>query len=185
SLKKQLRKELDKEHAISRVDNVTEIVDSLALDVRHLSTELRPGMLDDLGLRAAMEWQVDSFVERTGVQCELSLPENDDRIPPTHAIVLYRVLQELLTNIARHSKATSVRASLFMNEDSITLEIADNGIGISSSDVETSNSFGILGIRERLRPIEGEFTISGKRHKGTVATVRVPLTEPSGTKSSG
>jgi len=184
SLKKQLQQESRQKGAINRLEGITTMLDTLALDVRQLSTELRPGMLDDLGLCAAMEWQVNSFVERTGIQCELSLPENDAQIPPTHAIVLYRVLQELLTNIARHSKATSARASLFMNEDSITLEIADNGIGISSSGVETSDSFGILGIRERLRPIEGEFTISGKRHKGTVATVRLPLTEPSETNNS-
>ncbi|MBN1856757.1 MAG: PAS domain S-box protein [Dehalococcoidia bacterium] len=175
SLKKQLRQEADREDAISKVDNVAAMVDSLALDVRHLSTELRPGMLDDLGLCAAIEWQVGSFVERTGIQCGLSLPENDEQIPPNIAIVLYRVLQELLTNIARHSKATAARASLSMNEDSVTLEIADNGVGISSGGVETPHSFGILGIRERLRPINGRFTISGKRHKGTVAAVHVPL----------
>ena len=153
------------------------MVDALALDVRHLSTELRPGMLDDLGLCAAMDWQLSSFAERTGVQCELSLPENDALIPPSHAIVLHRILQELLTNIARHSKATSARASLSMSEDSITLEIRDNGIGITSTVIDGNQSFGIRGMTERLRPLDGVITISGKRHKGTIVKVNIPLTK--------
>jgi len=151
------------------------LVDRLAEEVRSLSAELRPGMLDDLGLCAAIEWHVGRFSERTAIPCELSLPEDDTAVPEFHATVIYRILQELLTNVARHSQATKVKIRLERSDNNLVLTVEDNGKGIDKKHINSKDSLGLLGIRERVRPLGGGMVIGETRGKGTTVVVQLPL----------
>jgi len=162
-----------------------EMVDRLAEDVRSLSTELRPGMLDDLGLCAAIEWYAGRFSERTAIACELSLPENDSDLSPTHSVATYRVLQELLTNVARHSHATIVKVRMERISGNLFLTVEDNGKGIDKKHLDSKTSLGLMGIRERIRPLGGEMLIESTRAKGATVVVRLPLQQSDSPPTSG
>ena len=164
----------DSQSAAYLADSVR-LVDKLAEEVRSLSAELRPGMLDDLGLCAAIEWHVGQFSERTAIPCELSLPEDDADMSASEATAIYRILQELLTNIARHSQATRAKVRLGRNGTHLVLTVEDNGKGIDKRHINSNDSLGLLGIRERVRPLGGGMVIEGKRGKGTAVVVQLPI----------
>jgi len=169
----------DTGEARTAIENAIQMVDGLAADVRRLSSELRPGMLDDLGLCAAIEWHVGQFSERTGVACEISLPEDDSGIDSRVNTAAYRVLQELLTNVARHADATRVTIHMKREHGALSLTVRDNGRGISKRQLRSKESLGILGMRERIKSLGGDLTISGERGRGTTATVKIPIECPS------
>ena len=149
-------------------------VDSTVVDVRRISSELRPGILDDLGLVAAMEWQLDQFRNRTGIECLMDATAAG--LPCDSAsTALYRVFQELLTNVARHAHATSVLVSFGRADGAWVLTVTDNGRGISPDEVESGKSLGLIGIRERLLPFDGSFEVRGEPGAGTCAVVRMPV----------
>jgi signal transduction histidine kinase len=164
----------DSQASVHLADSI-KLIDRLAEEVRSLSAELRPGMLDDLGLCAAIEWHVGRFSERTAIPCELSLPEDDSAVSPVHATAVYRILQELLTNVARHSQATRVRIRLERSDGNLVLTVEDNGKGIDKKSIESKESLGLLGIRERVRPLGGGVVIGSTRGKGTTVVVQLPL----------
>jgi signal transduction histidine kinase len=157
-----------------RSQSILKLLDEAIQSVRKIATELRPGILDDLGLVAAVEWAAEEFQARTGTKCELSLPGMDIALDQERATALFRILQETLTNIARHAKATRVDVRLAQENGDLILEVHDNGQGIGEEQLSTGSSLGILGMRERALLLGGELTISGDPTSGTTVSVRIP-----------
>jgi signal transduction histidine kinase len=158
-----------------KVLRMRRLVDATVDSVHRISTELRPILLDDLGLTAAMEWQVQEFQGRTGVQCDARLTCKDSSVEKDLATTVFRVFQETLTNIARHAGATLVRVRLTQKGDELCLDVSDNGKGITQKQIGDPKSFGIVGIRERVNLWGGSVSITGKPQKGTTIKVRIPM----------
>ena len=116
-----------------KAQTIGQTVDETVQTVRTIATQLRPGLLDDLGLAAAIEWQAKDFQKRSGILCALTLPGDDPRLSRDQATAIFRIFQEILTNVARHAQATKVWVHLGEEEDAIVLEVEDNGVGISPS----------------------------------------------------
>ena len=157
------------------MDSMNRLVDGTIQTVRRIATELRPGVLDDLGLVAAIEWQARDFQNRTGIECEISLPSEDFPLDRDRSTAVFRIFQETLTNVIRHAKATKVSVSLQNQATSLVLEVQDNGRGITDATVQHPKSLGLLGMRERVIPFGGEFHISGSPGMGTRVVVQFPL----------
>jgi signal transduction histidine kinase len=155
-------------------ESVLKLIDGAIQSVRRISTELRPGILDDLGLVAAVEWTAEEFEARTGIECYVSLPEADLEMDGEHATALFRILQEALTNVARHAKATQVIVRLSEEEGDLSLEVRDNGRGIPEEQFASGRSLGILGMRERALLLGGGVTINSAPGTGTSVRVRIP-----------
>jgi len=160
---------------LDRLTAMGDLVGATLDSVRRMCAELRPTLLDELGLKAAIEWQIHEFQKRTGIRCDLSLP--DEPIAPTgeQATDIYRILQEALTNIARHSRATAVRVNLALRDEKLRLTVADNGQGIASSTATGRHRFGLLGMRERAVRWDGRLTVRGVAGRGTTVTLCLPL----------
>ena len=156
------------------------LIDSTVNSVRRLSTELRPAILDNLGLMAAIEWLAQEFEKRTGVSCEFATSNEDLSLNEESTTALFRICQEALTNVARYAQATSVHIGIEADDKQITLQISDNGRGIAEADARGIKSFGLLGMRERARLLGGTFEISGRPGTGTTLTVRVPSPQAAG-----
>ena len=160
--------------ALTSADEASRMADDLMNQLRHIATELRPALLDELGLVAAVEWQLQDFQKRTGIETRL-VTTGKTEYPPAMATVLFRVLQELLTNVARHAQAQRVKVRISRPHGNIALAVRDNGRGISEADTHRSGSLGLLGIQERVQQLGGTFSIQGAHPKGTVARVTLPL----------
>jgi len=172
-----LRKELPKDEAalLERTRAVLRVADSAIKTVRRISSELRPGVLDDLGLIAAIQWQAGQFQERTGVKCEVSVEHEVIVLEQDRSTAVFRIFQEALTNVARHAAATRVRVNLGEADGRLVLEIADDGKGITAKQLSGHKAFGLMGMRERAAFLGGELQISGGPDKGTRVTVSIPL----------
>ncbi|MGH2522597.1 MAG: histidine kinase, partial [Anaerolineales bacterium] len=161
---------------LEKAEAMSHLIDTTVQSVRRISTDLRPGILDDLGLLAAIEWQLQDFQMRTGVECQLNTACEEMSLDGDAATALFRIFQETLTNVARHAQATRVEVLLEENEGHLLLQVRDNGKGLSAEKLETkSKTFGLTGIRERALLLSGEVAISGQPGQGTTVTVRVPL----------
>jgi PAS domain S-box-containing protein len=158
-----------------RAESITRLVEQTIQSVRKISTELRPGILDALGLVAALEWAAEEFQTRTGIRCRLDLPKDSLEISQDRATAIFRIFQETLTNIARHADATQVHIRLARENGSLSLEVHDDGVGVSEEQLSASESLGILGMRERALYLGGEVRISGAPNQGTRVSVRIPL----------
>ncbi|MEO8507572.1 MAG: CHASE3 domain-containing protein [Betaproteobacteria bacterium] len=142
---------------------------------RRIVEELRPTMLDNLGLSAALDWQVHEICDRAGLECKIAMPKDDSEIPPQVSIALYRILQEALTNIVKYAKARNVNVDLGVTPDTISLLIEDDGIGIPDDAHTNLLSHGIAGMRQRVRALHGEFSISRRTEGGTTIEVNIPV----------
>jgi signal transduction histidine kinase len=160
---------------MAQIKSMSEFIDSLIHSVRRISTDLRPGELDDLGLVAAIESQAQDFESRTGIKCWLNLPEADLAVDPGIATAVFRICQELLTNVARHSGAARVSLDIGCNDAWLSLTVQDDGRGIRAAEASSRNAIGLAGIRERAKMFGGSVTIKGKSGKGTLARVRIPI----------
>lgn len=149
-------------------------VDATIAEVQRLAAELRPGVLDDLGLMAAIEWQCQDFERRSGIRCLCEAAFDEIKISPSRATAAFRICQEALTNIARHSKATFVRVLVKENGDDVLIEIQDNGTGIPPEKLNDPGSLGLLGMKERSMAIGGRLDIAGWPGNGTTVTLRLP-----------
>lgn len=158
----------------NRAESVVKLAEETIQAVRRISSELRPGILDDLGLVAAVEWATQEFEHRTGTKCRLNLLQEDIEIGRERATALFRILQETLTNVARHAHATQVDVELANEHGSLILEVHDNGKGISQEQRSSGKSLGILGMRERVLLLGGQLAISGAPGQGTTVNVRIP-----------
>lgn len=151
------------------------LADEAVVSVQKIASELRPGILDRVGLAAAIESEVRAFQSRTGVQCECKIPNDAPAIPQEHATAAYRICQELLTNIARHAKARHARVGLAYNEGWLVLEVVDDGVGIRASEIDNPESLGILGVHERAAMLGGTTTFEGRTGGGTTVIVTIPF----------
>ncbi|MGE3886724.1 MAG: sensor histidine kinase, partial [Vicinamibacterales bacterium] len=153
--------------------------------VRRLSSELRPPVLDRLGLAAAVDWLVRDRESKSGLAIVLNLHDLREPIHPQVSITLFRIVQEALTNVIRHARATEVAIDLTGHDTTLSLSIHDNGIGLNPSIAEGPHSLGILGMRERVRLVGGTFRIDGGPGRGTTITVEVPREPPRATPAGG
>jgi PAS domain S-box-containing protein len=168
---------IGKEEMIERLRAMSDLTEDTIDQVRRLARELRPGVLDDLGLEAALEWQAQDFEARTGIVCHFTSGLGEVRLPRPLATAFFRTFQESLTNVTRHAQAQSVEAQLRREGHRLTLEISDDGRGISEEAVGAAKSLGLLGMRERARRLGGDFLVAGARGRGTTVTLSVPLPE--------
>ncbi|MGZ5568250.1 MAG: ATP-binding protein [Limisphaerales bacterium] len=159
----------------NKLASAQKLADETLVSVQKIASELRPGILDRVGLAAAIESEVRAFQSRTGVQCECKIPTDTPPIPQEHATAAYRICQELLTNIARHAKATHVRVGLGYNNGWLVLEVRDDGVGIRSSEIDNPESLGILGVHERAAMLGGTTTFEGSPGEGTTVIVTMPF----------
>lgn len=160
---------------IEKIEFLGTQTDGTAKRVRRLCTELRPPILDDLGLTAAIEWQAREFQNRTSIECVIHPDSVTVELEPEPATALFRIFQEILTNVARHAKATRVDVELMANNGHLILEVKDNGRGIPENKLAGGISLGILGMRERAVLLGGKLGIRGTAGKGTTVIVSIPI----------
>tara|TARA_B100000315_G_scaffold47101_1_gene41896 strand:- start:22136 stop:25192 length:3057 start_codon:yes stop_codon:yes gene_type:complete len=158
-----------------RLHSMNDLIDDSIYSVQSLSTQLRPSLLDELGLSAAVEWQLKEFENRTQVECILDLENENIVIDPDRSIAIFRILQESLTNVARHSKADKVNVKLGQTNGKVVLEVHDNGRGINAYKLKNEQSLGILGMKERASLWDGTMEIMGKKNEGTTVYVEIPI----------
>jgi signal transduction histidine kinase len=164
---------------LSRIKESIQLINDGVKAVRTICSGLRPGVLDDLGLAAAIEWQASEFTSRNGVLCQVSVPPVDLHLDGDRATATFRIFQECLTNVIRHAQAKSVRVDLCQEEESILLVVQDDGIGFTESGFSNAfGSLGLLGMKERAQFCGGDMQISSSPGNGTTITVRVPVDIP-------
>ena len=180
NLSRHAKKQLHPETVGAMLGQVEEAI----MTVKKISTDLRPSILDTLGLLDAIEWVLENFSNRTGIECVKILPDhigihNNDRVT-----AIFRILQESLTNVAAHSGATAVFVHLEVNQSGLVMNIHDNGIGIGRREMIKPDSYGLVGMRERAEFLGGKITIVGGPDVGTTITLDVPLDAITGQSAS-
>jgi signal transduction histidine kinase len=171
-----------KKHLSNRSSKIDEKISGMfnviedALERLHTVTaELRPVILDDFGLAAAIEWQVEEYSKRIGIECRMEPTGFEPDLPKGQATAIFRIFQEILTNIMRHAQAKEVVVKMEAGNGDLILQVRDDGRGITESEVNDPKAFGLLGIRERLYPFGGQVTFDGRPGLGTLVTVRLPI----------
>ena len=152
-----------------------DLIDTIIQTVKRISAELRPGVLDDLGLVAAIEWQAEEFQERTGITCRVTVNPEDLAVDKDRSTAIFRIFQETLTNIARHARASLISVDLLKEAGALMLRVIDNGNGITEEQIHDPKSFGLIGMRERVHPWGGQVRIKGTPGEGTSVEVEVPV----------
>lgn len=169
-----LAKRLKEPELLEKTESMAKLIDSTVQTVRKIATGLRPEMLDDMGLVPAIGWQAKEFQKRTGIRCRVKLPPETIKLDIDVSTTAFRIFQEILTNVARHSRATRVDIDLAVSESEVGLEVHDNGVGIAESDLNARKSLGLLGMHERALLFGGEVKISGTPGHGTRVSVTLP-----------
>ena len=162
-----------RERMEEKIRSMSADTDATIAEVQRLAAELRPGVLDDLGLVAAIEWQCQDFERRSGIRCLCEASFDQIKISPSRATAAFRICQEALTNVARHAKATFVRVLVKEKGEDVLIEIQDNGLGIPPEKLNDGASLGLLGMKERSMAIGGRLDITGWPGKGTTVTLRL------------
>lgn len=158
-----------------KIKTMTAHIDETIQTVRRIATELRPGILDGLGLVAAIEWQANEFQARTGIPCTVTSTIAETLWAEAFTTPIFRIFQETLTNIIRHAAATAVKVRIAEEAGQLILTVADNGKGVSMEELANTRSIGILGMRERAMLIGGDVTLQSAAGQGTTVTVRAPI----------
>ena len=164
----------DQELLKQKINSLSAMIDSSVESVQKISAKLRPGILDELGLIAAIEWQAEEFEKLTNLKCSIILPKEELILEKDKSTAIFRIFQEALTNIIRHSQATRVQVSLMNFKSNISLEIKDDGRGITQDQIKDFKSLGIHGMEERALVFGGQVTIEGIAGKGTTVKVEIP-----------
>jgi PAS domain S-box-containing protein len=159
----------------NRIGSMTTLIETTITTVRRIAAELRPGVLDDLGLVAAIEWQIEQFQSRSGLKCHWTNNAKEIELDREKATAVFRILQEILTNVLRHAGATNVYVKLGRTKHYFEVEVKDDGRGITESQRLNSRSLGLLGMKERALLVGGDVRVTGKEGTGTTVVVRVPL----------
>jgi PAS domain S-box-containing protein len=167
--------ESDQSQAREKLAEMTITADTAIQSVQKIATDLRPMVLDTLGLCAAIDWQAREFQAHTGINCKARLPARDLRLDRDRSTALFRILQESLTNVVRHAVATRVEIHLHCKAGQVVLTIQDNGRGIQECQANAPGAVGLLGMRERAVLLGGQCVISGRPGEGTKVEVRLPL----------
>ncbi len=160
---------------LRKVHAMSQLLDTTVQSVRKIASELRPAVLDSLGLLAAIEWQAEEFQRRTEIRCECFLITDELQLDRDSATAVFRILQESLTNVMRHAEATRVTITFEQETGGYFMEIKDDGKGLQASDLDKASSFGVLGMKERAHLFGGSVTIHGEPGKGTTVVVKIPL----------
>jgi PAS domain S-box-containing protein len=158
-----------------KLDTMQAQLDETVAATRRISADLRPLMLDDLGLIPAAEWLAQTFSERTGIPCKLHIRPPDIELAEPHASTLYRILQESLTNVARHAKASEVDVVIEQTDGALTLSVKDDGRGFSQAEARAQKTYGLLGVRERTLLLGGDASVTSEPGRGTTVDVRIPV----------
>jgi signal transduction histidine kinase len=162
---------------LDKVIGATELVDSVTATVQRIASDLRPGVLDRLGLGPALQFEARRFQERSGVPCEVRLPETETILAEESSTALFRIFQESLTNVARHARARRVEVEFRVETGFIVLSVRDDGTGITDADIASPESLGLLGMKERAEALGGGIDFQRDLfRRGTVVTVRIPRT---------
>ncbi|MFZ4413133.1 MAG: PAS domain S-box protein [Bacteroidales bacterium] len=161
---------------ITKINKVSVLVSDTIKTVQRLTSQLRPEIIDDLGIVAAIEWYTKDFAQRNGIEITLSL-DPEITISPEASLIIFRIMQESLTNISRHSQAKIVNISLSQTADASSLKIRDNGIGISEIEIKSKKSFGIISMRERAASLGGSFNIYRENKNGTIIQLILPISK--------
>jgi PAS domain S-box-containing protein len=162
----------------TRLDRMEQLLKSTIAATRRIAADLRPLMLDDLGLVPSLEWLVENFSQRTGIACTLSVGEDELALPKAHASAIFRIVQESLTNIAKHAEASHAEIALERDEDELVVRVADDGVGFSPQAPRKPGSLGLFGLRERASLMGGEASIISAPGEGTSIVVRLPVEAP-------
>jgi signal transduction histidine kinase len=157
-----------------RAQSMSDLIDATMQSVQQIVSRLRLDILDQLGLAAAIEWQAEEFQRRSGLRCQVSLPVEALQLDRERSTALFRIFQELLTNVARHAGATRVTVALRNESGRVVLTVEDNGRGIDAEVARSPKSLGLVGVRERVLPYGGRVEVQGIRGKGTLVRVSVP-----------
>jgi len=157
-----------------KAHSMSGLIDSTMESVREIMSQLRPEMLDRLGLAAAIAWQAGEFQRRSGIRCNVALPAKDLRLDRDRSTAMFRIFQELLTNVARHAGATRIDVAIRSDSNELLLTVEDNGRGIDAEVAHSPKSLGLMGVRERVLPFGGRVDITGVRGEGTRVTVALP-----------
>lgn len=158
-----------------KTKSMSKLIHKTIQKLKRIATELRPRLLDDLGLVAAIEWEKEEFQKRSGIECDITIYPGEINLDKGRSTAIFRIFQEMLTNIARHSNATKVKVNLTERQGQIVLRVKDNGVGIPEDQISNSKSLGLIGIRERAYSFGGNTTITGIPGKGTAVIVSIPL----------
>jgi len=159
----------------SKAKSIFDLIDNTTQSVRRIASGLRPEVLDEVGLAAAIGWQARDFQKRTGIRCKVRLPSDSADLDRERSTAAFRIFQELLTNVVRHASATAVDVVLIVSQAELVLEVRDNGKGIAEEKLNNSQSLGLLGMRERASLLGGSVEITNLHGKGTKASVSIPL----------
>jgi len=151
------------------------LIDDTVEAVRELSARLRPEVLDQLGLAAAIDWQAGDFQRRSGIRCHVSLPAQVPPLDRERSTAAFRIFQELLTNVVRHAAATRIDVAMQSAPGGLVLTVEDNGRGIEAAALDNPDSLGLIGMRERVLPFGGHIDFTGQRGKGTRVQVTIPV----------
>jgi PAS domain S-box-containing protein len=165
----------DQKELKEKIDSLSGVIDDTVEKVQSITSKLRPGILDELGLLPAIEWQSQEFQKVSGIKCNLSLPSKEIQLDKEKSTAVFRIFQESLTNVMRHASASWVSVSSQVNNNHLYLEVRDNGVGISNIQIKDSKSLGLIGMKERALILGGEVTIEGIPNKGTRVKVEIPL----------
>lgn len=160
---------------VDRLQSLVGLTEIAIATVKRISTDLRPPTLDHLGLAEAIRWESVTFRARTGLRCRVKAIGEGTGLTPNQQTIVFRIFQEALTNVVRHARASAVQVSLTERRGSFELQVRDNGRGITSAQSADPKAIGLLGMRERAELIGGTFEITGRRGKGTVVSVRLPI----------
>ncbi len=164
---------------IGRLEEFQELIDSILRGVRRFSRDLRPSVLDDLGLLPALEWLTANLMEEDGIKTELKVYGDRRRLPPEAELALFRIVQEALSNVRRHSQASQVVTVVEFGEGRVRITVDDNGQGFElpgrTGDLATAGKLGLIGMHERAHLLDGTLTVRSEPGKGTTVTVDVPV----------
>jgi signal transduction histidine kinase len=166
---------IPREQVLGKIESLAAMVDATAGRVRNLCASLRPSVLDDFGLLSALQWQAKEFQTRTGIQCEVTERLGETMIRDEHATGLFRMFQEILTNVARHAEAAKVCVTLAPSGTNLVLCVSDDGRGIRPEEIAGHQSLGLLGMRERVALLGGKLDIRGVAGEGTTVLISIPL----------
>lgn len=162
----------------AQVTRIETLIDEAIDTVSRVTRELRPGILKDFGLAAAIESHAEDFTKRTGIRCHVLCADDDIDLPESESIALFRIFQESLTNVSKHAKAQNVDIRLIHTGDGVSLEVADDGVGFAPADLSKPHSFGLRGVRERITSLGGCVDITHRAPNGTHLQVVIPLAQP-------
>jgi|GEM_PF-1935208 len=172
-----LRNRLQKDEGrlLDKIKSMLDVIEMGSKAIQRISSELRPRILDDLGLPAAIEWQAKEFQEKAGIKCEVNIISEDIAVDKELATSVFRIFQEAITNVVRHADATQVWVNLKVDSLGLELAVTDNGKGITKEQISDPLSFGLISMRERILPWDGKVEIIGIKNEGTTIKVNIPI----------